>query len=363
LKILVTGAAGFIGTALVRHLLDECGAAVVGVDKLTYAASDQFLSEVESPNRYCFESADIANRERLREIFARHRPNAVMHLAAETRVDRSIDQPDDFIATNLVGTFSLLEVTREYWQGLPAVEKVDFRFHHISTDEVFGSLGLEGSFTEVARYRPNNPYSASKAGADHLVRAWHRTFGLPVVTTHSSNTYGPRQFPEKLIPLMILNALEGKELPVYGRGGNVRDWLYVEDHARALALMLQHGRIGETYNVAGREERRNIEIVRAICAILDEKLVYSKHRPHERLIRFVADRPGHDLRYALNDDKLRSELRWEPRERLASGLPKTVQWYIDNRAWWEPIRSSIYCGERLGRGPGPGAELSVADRS
>jgi dTDP-glucose 4,6-dehydratase len=345
-KILVTGGAGFIGTSVVRHLLGE-GAEVVNLDKLTYAGSNPPLGGLAA-GRYALEVADVADAARVREIFARHRPDAVMHLAAETHVDRSIDRPDDFIATNLLGTFTLLEAARDYWKGLPTPET--FRFHHISTDEVFGSLGTEGKFTEETRYQPNSPYSASKAGADHLVRAWHATYGLPVVTTNCSNNYGPWQFPEKLIPLVILNALDGKDLPVYGTGGNVRDWLHVEDHARALVLVLRQGRIGETYNVGGGEERSNIEIVRKICAILDELLPESPHRPHDRLIRFVADRPGHDQRYAIDDSKLRRELGWAPRESLESGLRKTVRWYLDNRDWWAPIRSGIYRGERLGGG-------------
>jgi dTDP-glucose 4,6-dehydratase len=349
LKILVTGGAGFIGTSLVRHLLGECDAAVVNLDKLTYAGSNPPLGALAAPGRYWLEVADIADRDRLSEIVERHRPDAVMHLAAETHVDRSIDRPDDFIATNLVGTFTLLEVARAYWSRLPEPARTRFRFHHISTDEVFGSLGSEGRFTEETPYQPSSPYSASKAGADHLVRAWHRTYGLPVVTTNCSNNYGPWQFPEKLIPLIILNALEGRELPVYGSGANVRDWLYVEDHVRALALVLRQGRIGETYNVGGAAERSNLEIVRRICAILDDELPASPHRPHDRLIRFVADRPGHDLRYAIDDSKLRRELGWQPREDLESGLRKTVRWYLGNRDWWEPIRSGLYRGERLGR--------------
>ncbi len=350
MKILVTGGAGFIGTSVVRHLLRDGDAAVVNLDKLTYAGSNPPLGELAASGRYSLEIADIGERARVREIFARHRPDAVMHLAAETHVDRSIDGPDEFMTTNFLGTFALLEIARDYWQGLDDAARGRFRFHHISTDEVFGSLGADGRFTEETRYQPNSPYAASKASADHLVRAWHHTFGLPVVTTNCSNNYGPWQFPEKLIPLIILNALDGKALPVYGTGANVRDWLYVEDHARALALVLRKGRLGETYNVGGGAERSNIEIVRQICAILDEELPGSPHRPHERLIRFVTDRPGHDLRYAIDDAKLRRELGWRPEEDLAGGLRKTVRWYLANRDWWEPIRQGVYHGERLGAG-------------
>ncbi|HET7594960.1 MAG TPA: dTDP-glucose 4,6-dehydratase [Stellaceae bacterium] len=348
MKVLVTGGAGFIGTSVVRHLLGD-GASVVNLDKLTYAGSNPPLGTLAQGGRYALEVADIADRGALTRIFAEARPDAVMHLAAETHVDRSIDRADDFIHTNLVGTFALLEAARAYWSDLGGEAKARFRFHHISTDEVFGSLGPEGSFTEETPYRPNNPYSASKAGADHLARAWHRTYGLPVVMTNCSNNYGPWQFPEKLIPLMILNAIEGKKLPVYGSGGNVRDWLYVGDHAAALWLVVRQGRVGESYNIGGGEERSNIDLVRALCAILDEELPGSPHRPHERLITFVEDRPGHDLRYAMDDAKIRRELGWRPAESLATGLRRTVRWYLDNRAWWEPIRSGVYQGERLGR--------------
>jgi dTDP-glucose 4,6-dehydratase len=294
--------------------------------------------------------ADIADRTTVAAILARHQPDAIMHLAAETHVDRSIDGPAEFVHTNLVGTFELLEAARAYWSALPADRKARFRFHHISTDEVFGSLGEEGRFDEETRYDPSSPYSASKAGSDHLVRAWHRTYGFPAVVTNCSNNYGPWQFPEKLIPLMILNAVEGKRLPVYGKGANVRDWLYVEDHARALALVLLEGRIGETYNIGGDAERRNIDLVEALCAVLDEELPGSKHRPHRQLIEFVADRPGHDLRYAIDASKIKRELGWAPQESLASGLRKTVRWYLENREWWENIRTGSYRGERLGLG-------------
>ena len=349
MKILVTGGAGFIGTSVVRHLL-AAGHAVVNLDKLTYAGSNPPLGALAAPGRYALEVADIADRAAVERVFRAHAPDAIMHLAAETHVDRSIDRPDEFIATNLVGTFTLLEAARAWWQRLEGEAKARFRFHHISTDEVFGSLGPEGRFTEETAFRPNSPYAASKAGADHLARAWHRTFGLPVVTTNCSNNYGPWQFPEKLIPLMILNAIDGKPLPVYGAGANVRDWLYVGDHAAALALVLERGRLGETYNIGGGEERTNIEVVRLLCALLDEALPQSPHRPHRKLIAYVDDRPGHDLRYAIDDSKLRREFGWRPSESLESGLRKTVRWYLDNRAWWEPIRAGIYRGERLGRG-------------
>jgi dTDP-glucose 4,6-dehydratase len=348
-KVLVTGGAGFIGTSVVRHLLG-CGVSVVNLDKLTYAGSNPPLGALAEPGRYALEVADIADGAAAARIFAQHRPDAVMHLAAETHVDRSIDGPDAFIHTNLVGTFALLEAARGYWQELAGEARARFRFHHISTDEVFGSLGEAGSFSEETPYRPNNPYSASKAGADHLVRAWHRTYGLPVVTTNCSNNYGPWQFPEKLIPLMILNALDGTKLPVYGAGANVRDWLYVDDHAAALFLLVRQGRLGETYNIGGGEERANIDLVRLLCRILDDELPHSPHRPHERLISFVEDRPGHDQRYAMDDRKLRSELGWRPSESLETGLRKTVRWFLDNRDWWEPIRSGLYRGERLGHG-------------
>jgi dTDP-glucose 4,6-dehydratase len=347
-KILVTGGAGFIGTSVVRHLLGE-GCSVVNLDKLTYAGSDPPLGALASPGRYLLEVGDIADRARVAQVLAQHRPDAIMHLAAETHVDRSIDGPDAFVQTNLVGSFTLLEAARTYWQELPGAAKSAFRFHHISTDEVFGSLGAEGRFSEDTPYRPNNPYAASKAGADHLARAWHRTFGLPVVMTNCSNNYGPWQFPEKLIPLTILNAIEGKPLPVYGRGLNRRDWLYVGDHATALALVLRRGAVGESYNIGGGEERANIDLVHLLCRILDEALPQSPHRPHERLIAFVDDRPGHDLRYAMDDAKLRRALGWRPSESLETGLRKTVRWYLDNHDWWEPIRSGVYRGERLGR--------------
>ena len=347
-KILVTGGAGFIGTAVVRQLLSD-GEQVVNLDKLTYAGSNPPLGVLGESGRYVLEVADIADAAAVARIFAQHRPDAVMHLAAETHVDRSIDGPADFIQTNLVGTFTLLEAARRHWGSLDDAGKARFRFHLISTDEVFGSLGEGEEADEHARYQPNSPYAASKAGADHLARAWHRTYGLPVIVTNCSNNYGPWQFPEKLIPLMILNALDGKKLPVYGQGSNVRDWLFVGDHAAALTLVLRKGRIGETYNIAGREQHPNIAIVRMICSILDEAFPGSPHSPHEKLVEFVTDRPGHDLRYAVDDAKIRRELGWQPKETLATGLKKTVNWYLDNRDWWEKIRSGVYRGERLGK--------------
>jgi dTDP-glucose 4,6-dehydratase len=348
-KILVTGGAGFIGTTVVRQLLGE-GEQVVNLDKLTYAGSNTPLGALDEGDRYVLEVADIADEAAVARVFAEHRPDAVMHLAAETHVDRSIDGPAEFIHTNLVGTFTLLEAARRHWGALDDAAKPRFRFHLISTDEVFGSLAEGEEADENARYRPNSPYAASKAGADHLARAWHRTYGLPVIATNCSNNYGPWQFPEKLVPLMVLNALDGKKLPVYGAGSNVRDWLYVGDHAQALTLVLRKGRVGETYNIAGREQHPNIAIVKMICAILDEALPNSRHCPHEKLIEFVTDRPGHDFRYAVDDSKIRRDLQWQPKETLATGLKKTVHWYLDNRDWWEKIRAGVYKGERLGRG-------------
>ncbi|MGH6973443.1 MAG: dTDP-glucose 4,6-dehydratase [Stellaceae bacterium] len=347
MKVLVTGGAGFIGTSVVRHLL-AAGDSVVNLDKLTYASSNPPLGSLATAGNYTFEVADVADRAAVTRVFAKHKPDAVMHLAAETHVDRSIDRPDDFVHSNLVGTFAMLEAARGYWDGLAGEARTRFRFHHISTDEVFGSLGAGERAAEDSRYRPNSPYAASKAGADHLARAWFQTYGLPVIATNCSNNYGPWQFPEKLIPLIVLNAIEGKTLPVYGKGENVRDWLYVGDHAAALALVVRRGTPGETYNIGGGEERRNLDLVQTICAILDAELPKSPHRPHARLIEFVADRPGHDLRYAIDDRKIRGELGWRPAESLETGLRKTVRWYLDNEAWWKPIRNGVYRGERLG---------------
>ncbi|CAO3460673.1 dTDP-glucose 4,6-dehydratase (EC 4.2.1.46) [Azospirillum argentinense] len=345
-RIVVTGGAGFIGSAVVRQLLAETDAFVVNVDKLTYAANLSSLPGAAENPRYAFEKVDICDGDALRRVFAEHRPDAVMHLAAESHVDRSIDGPGEFIQTNVVGTFRLLEAARGYWSSLPADERAAFRFHHISTDEVFGTLGDEGFFTETTPYSPNSPYSASKASSDHLVRAWHETYGMPVVLTNCSNNYGPYHFPEKLIPLVILKGLKGEPLPVYGKGDNIRDWLYVEDHARALRLVLDKGVIGESYNIGGYNERTNLDVVRTICALLDE--MAPAGAPHDRLITFVADRPGHDKRYAIDASKITRELGWKPQETFETGLRKTVAWYLENRSWWEAILNGSYRGERLG---------------
>ena len=349
-KVVVTGGAGFIGSALIRYLVGETDIEVVNLDKLTYAADLASLDGVSRHPRYRFEQADICDSAKLDHVFARHRPDAVMHLAAESHVDRSIDGPAAFVRSNIVGTYTLLEAARRYWVGLDSRRRDAFRFHQVSTDEVYGALGPVGRFTEETPYQPNSPYSASKAAADHLARAWNRTYGLPVVISNCTNNYGPRQFPEKLIPLTILNAVAGERLPVYGTGENVRDWLHVEDHAEALHLILRHGRIGEKYNVSGDCERSNITVVRQICAVLDEMLPDSPHRPHERLIRFVVDRPGHDERYAMDATKLRRELGWTPRHAFEVGLRQTVRWYIENIDWANRIRAERYRGERLGLG-------------
>ncbi len=349
MRILVTGGAGFIGASVVPQLLAE-GDTVLNLDALTYAGNMGSLQRVANAPGYRFVRADIRDGAALERVFADFRPDAVLHLAAESHVDRSIDGPAAFIDTNVVGTCTLLEAARRHWQALPSEEAGGFRFHHVSTDEVFGSLAPEERFSEASAHRPNSPYSASKAAADHLVRAWHATYGLPVVTTHCSNNFGPYQFPEKLIPLSIISALGGRALPVYGSGQNVRDWLFVEDHARALSRVLRSGRTGEVYCIGADSERTNLQVVETICAILDESLPQSPHRPHRQLIRFVADRPGHDLRYATDSGRIREELGWRPRESFEGGLRKTVQWYLRNRDWWEPILSGAYRGERLGLG-------------
>ena len=347
-RILVTGGAGFIGSAVVRQAIRETDHQVLVVDKLTYAGNMDSLAPVSNDPRYAFERADIADAAKMRELFERYRPDAVMHLAAESHVDRSIDGPGEFIQTNVVGTFTLLQAALGYWRTLPGAERDAFRFHHISTDEVFGSLGEDGLFCETTAYDPRSPYSASKAASDHLVRAWHHTYGMPVVVTNCSNNYGPYHFPEKLIPLMIINALEGLKLPVYGAGANVRDWLFVDDHARALLTVVTKGTVGATYCVGGRCEKANIDVVRTICALMDELAPSAKIGPRESLITFVADRPGHDMRYAIDASRIATDLGWEPRETFESGLRKTVEWYLANRTWWERIRSGVYRGERLG---------------
>lgn len=348
MKILVTGGAGFIGSEVVRQLIRETGDEVVNVDKLTYAGNLESLAEVAEDPRYRLERVDIIDRVEIGRIFEQHQPSAVMHLAAESHVDRSIDGPAAFIETNVVGTFTLLDAALSYWRALEPGRKAGFRFLHISTDEVFGSLGETGAFTEQTPYQPNSPYSASKAASDHLVRAWHHTYGLPTLMTNCSNNYGPFHFPEKLIPLVILNALEGKPLPIYGRGDNVRDWLFVEDHVRALRIVLERGKIGETYNIGGHNERTNLQVVEAICTLLDELHPTSPTVPHARLMTFVADRPGHDKRYAIDPTKIGESLGWTPRETFETGLRKTVTWYLENRPWWERVRSGAYRGERLG---------------
>jgi len=349
-RIIVTGGAGFIGSALVRQLIRESEHEVLVLDALTYAGNLTSLSEVDKYARYRFSQADICDRPAMERIFASFHPDAVMHLAAESHVDRSIDGPSAFIRTNVVGTATLLEVATAYWRGLDSAARDAFRFQHISTDEVYGSLGPEGFFTERTPYDPRSPYSASKAASDHLVRAWHHTYGLPVLITNCSNNYGPYHFPEKLIPLVILNALDRRSLPIYGTGDNVRDWLYVEDHARALRLVLQRGRPGQTYNVGGNSERTNLQVVETICDILDELHPRTDQSASYRdLITFVPDRPGHDKRYAIDASKLRSELGWVPQETFETGIRKTVQWYLENAWWWQPIRDKKYAGQRLGK--------------
>lgn len=347
--LLVTGGAGFIGSALVRQLLTETDTIVVNIDKLTYAGNLESLAEVDDSPNYHFEQADICDAKAMDRIFAQYQPGAIMHLAAESHVDRSIDGPADFVQTNVVGTYTLLEAARKYWKSLSTTDAEQFRFHHISTDEVYGTLGETGLFTETTAYQPNSPYSATKAGSDHLVRAWHHTYGLPVLMTNCSNNYGPYQFPEKLIPVVIYNALAGKPLPIYGKGDNIRDWLFVDDHARALRLVLADGKLCETYNIGGFNEHTNLDVVQRICAILDELLPESPHRPHKNLIEFVTDRPGHDARYAIDASKIERELGWKPLETFDTGLRKTVQWYLDNRQWVENVMDGSY-QQRLGLG-------------
>lgn len=350
-KFLITGGAGFIGSAVVRHIIENTQDSAVNVDKLTYAGNLESLESVENNPRYAFEQVDICDAKTLARVFEQHKPDAVMHLAAESHVDRSIDGPAAFIETNIVGTYTLLEASRAYWNSLDDEKKAAFRFHHISTDEVYGDLeGTDDLFTETTPYAPSSPYSASKASSDHLVRAWLRTYGLPTIVTNCSNNYGPFHFPEKLIPLMILNALDGKPLPVYGNGQQIRDWLFVEDHARALYKVVTEGEIGETYNIGGHNEKANIDVVRTICDLLEE---LAPNKPvgvakYEDLITYVKDRPGHDVRYAIDAAKIGRELGWKPQETFESGIRKTVEWYLNNKKWWSRVLDGSYNRERLG---------------
>lgn len=357
LSIVVTGGAGFIGSAVVRELINNTSHNVINLDKLTYAGNLESLKTIDSSDRYIFEQVDICNVQEVKRVFNEYQPDIIMHLAAESHVDRSIDGPGEFIHTNIVGTYVLLDQARAYWSKLGVDKKQSFRFHHISTDEVYGDLPHPDElseteqntlpmFTEENAYEPSSPYSASKAGSDHLVRAWHRTFGLPVLVTNCSNNYGPYHFPEKLIPLVILNALEGKELPIYGKGNQIRDWLYVEDHARALIKVATEGKVGETYNIGGHNEKQNVEVVKTICSILDE--VRPKEANYEEQIIYVADRPGHDMRYAIDASKIERELGWKPVETFESGIRKTVQWYLDHQLWCKHVQDGSYQRERLG---------------
>ena len=351
MKILVTGGAGFIGSAVIRHIIHNTDDEVLNIDKLTYAGNLESLKEIDQNPRYTFQQIDICDKEALEKAFNSFQPNLVMHLAAESHVDRSIDGPAEFINTNIVGTYHLLEVARQYWQNLDAISKQQFKFHHISTDEVYGDLeSTTDLFTETTPYAPSSPYSASKASSDHLVRAWHRTYGFPILVTNCSNNYGPYHFPEKLIPLVILNALEGKALPIYGKGNQIRDWLYVEDHARALYKVVTEGKVGETYNIGGHNEKQNIEVVKTICHILDELKSQANGQPYESLITFVKDRPGHDLRYAIDASKIANELNWTPTETFDSGIRKTVEWYLNNMEWCRRVQDGSYQRERLGAG-------------
>ncbi|EKO3859304.1 dTDP-glucose 4,6-dehydratase [Vibrio harveyi] len=353
MKILVTGGAGFIGSAVIRHIIRDTQDTVINLDKLTYAGNLESLAEVSDSERYHFEHVDICQRDELDRVFAKHQPDLVMHLAAESHVDRSIDGPAAFIETNVMGTYHLLESARQYWSTLDETRKAAFRFHHISTDEVYGDLeGTDDLFTETTSYAPSSPYSASKASSDHLVRAWQRTYGFPTLVTNCSNNYGPYHFPEKLIPLMILNALDGKPLPVYGDGMQIRDWLFVEDHARALYKVVTEGEIGETYNIGGHNEKANIEVVKTICSLLEE---FRPNKPagvesYESLITYVKDRPGHDVRYAIDATKIAQELNWTPEETFESGIRKTVEWYLNNQQWWQRVLDGSYSLERLGAG-------------
>ena len=348
MKFLITGGSGFIGSAVVRHLINDSNFEVINLDKLTYAGNQDSLLGVDSSCRYQFVQADICDRAAVKEIIADVKPNVLMHLAAESHVDRSIDGPSEFIQTNILGTYTLLEAAREYWSSLEGTQKKSFRFHHVSTDEVYGDLeSIDELFLETTSYEPSSPYSASKASSDHLVRAWHRTYGLPIVVTNCSNNYGPFHFPEKLIPIVILNALAEKPLPIYGHGGNIRDWLYVEDHADALLLVLEKGSLGSSYNIGGENERTNLELVKTLCGILDY-LHPRDEGSYADLITFVTDRPGHDARYAIDPSRIRNELGWRPSVTVEEGLEKTVQWYLDNENWWRPLLGRTGVGERLG---------------
>lgn len=351
MKLLITGGAGFIGSALIRHIINNTSYSVVNVDKLTYAGNLESLTSIENNSRYAFEQVDICNASEIRYILTKHQPDVVMHLAAESHVDRSIDGPGEFIQTNIVGTYVLLEESRAYWTSLSGDKKDEFKFHHVSTDEVYGDLeSSDDLFTEETSYAPSSPYSASKASSDHLVRAWQRTFDLPTIITNCSNNYGPYQFPEKLIPLVILNALEGKKLPIYGNGRQIRDWLYVDDHARALLHVVLTGEAGETYNIGGHNELQNIEVVKTVCNILDELIPSSFDgiSRYEQLITYVDDRAGHDVRYAIDATKIDKDLGWLPNETFATGIRKTVQWYLDNKTWCDRVKDGSYQGERLG---------------
>jgi dTDP-glucose 4,6-dehydratase len=355
MRILLTGGCGFIGSAVVRYLIRSTDHQIVNIDKMTYAASEAALEEAAGDPRHVLIRADIADHEAMRAAFATHQPDAVMHLAAETHVDRSIDGPGPFIHSNVVGTYTLLDVAREYWAGLPADRRAAFRFHHISTDEVFGALGPnDPPFNETTAYDPRSPYSASKAASDHLVRAWHHTYGLPTIVSNTVNNYGFWQFPEKLIPLVLLNALEGRELPVYGDGSNMRDWLFVDDHAAALVAVLERGEIGGTYCIGARQPRTNLQVVEAICAALDARLP-DPAGPRTRLIRFVTDRPGHDFRYEIDPSRAEAALGWKAPHDFEAGLGKTIDWYLAHRHWWEPIRAARYAGQRLGQVKGVAA--------
>ncbi|NMP16495.1 dTDP-glucose 4,6-dehydratase [Thalassotalea sp. Y01] len=358
MKILVTGGAGFIGSAVIRHIINNTNDSVVNVDKLTYAGNLESLAEIEQSERYTFSKTDICDSVAIEALFKEHQPDVVMHLAAESHVDRSIDGPREFIETNIIGTYTLLEASRKYYLSIDDTKKAQFKFHHISTDEVYGDLeGPEDLFTEETPYAPSSPYSASKASSDHLVRAWQRTFGLPTVVTNCSNNYGPYHFPEKLIPLVILNALDKKPLPVYGDGQQIRDWLYVEDHARALYLVATQGEVGETYNIGGHNEKANIDVVKTICQLLEEFVPFNTNKSengsidassYEDLITYVKDRPGHDLRYAIDASKIDKELGWKPQESFETGIRKTVKWYLDNEQWWQHVLDGSYAMERLG---------------